>query len=108
MVGINIVTINAAPETDLPVSTFISPVASDSTAVYYSGHPLLIGNDGTAATGGFRVWNLAGGSSASEIARRLNGRSKVVATVYDIDGKDLIITIDQPDSIIRVFNVDKA
>lgn len=97
---------SAAPEVDLPISARTPAVESDFTAVYQSSHPLLIGNDGTASTGGFHVWSLEGTSPLKEIAAHATGRSKLVATVYDVGKKDLILTISQPDSVLHLFDAN--
>jgi 3-phytase len=96
---------SAAHEVDLLVSARTSEVESDNSAVYYSSRPLLLGNDGSAATGGFHVWSLDSTSPLREVSVKTPGRSKIVATVYDIGKKDLIITIAQPESVFRVFDV---
>lgn len=99
--------VDAAPEVDLPISATTADVDSDNTAVYYSSHPVLLGNDGSAAAGGFHAWSL--GSNASklpEVSAKTGGRSKLVGTVYDVGKKDLIITIAMPDSVLRVFDAE--
>ncbi|CZT44929.1 related to 3-phytase precursor [Rhynchosporium secalis] len=91
---------------DLPISARTSVVDSDNSAVYHSSsNPLLLGNDGSA-TGGFRIWSLDGSSPLREVSAKATGRSKLVTTVYDIGKKDLIITISQPNSVLRVFDVN--
>ncbi|KAL0938630.1 putative phytase [Colletotrichum truncatum] len=79
---------------------------SDWTSVYYSkSNPLLLGNDGGAATGGFHAWDLNSDTPLSEIKALTTGRTKLVTTVYNVSDKDLAVTIAMPDSIIRVFEV---
>ncbi|CAG8971149.1 hypothetical protein HYALB_00010124 [Hymenoscyphus albidus] len=94
--------------TNLAISAKTSEVESDNTAIYYSTEPLLLGNDGLAATGGFHVYSLPTGSNSTLVEKewKTPGRTKLLATVYDIGGKDLILTIAQPDSIIRAFEVN--
>jgi 3-phytase len=98
----------AAPETDLPITKKTQDIESDWSAVYYNDEePLLLGNDGTAASGGFRAWSLSDkNNTLREVAKKTPGRTKLVTVVYDINGKDLAITIAQPDSIIRLYDVD--
>lgn len=68
---------------------------------------LLLGNDGSAATGGYRAWSLFDDvESLKEVGRRTPGRTKVVGVAYGVAEKKLIITIAAPDSIIRLFNID--
>lgn len=79
---------------------------SDWTDVYYSKEkPLLLGNDGGAATGGFHAWDLNSDSPLTEVKTLTTGRTKIVTTVYNVTGKDLAVTIAMPDSIIRVFEL---
>ncbi|KAI8265434.1 3-phytase [Colletotrichum sp. SAR11_239] len=80
---------------------------ADWTNVYYSkSNPLLLGNDGGAATGGFHAWDLNSDSPLVEVKTLVTGRTKLVTTVYNVtDNKDLAIAIAMPDSVIRVFEV---
>ncbi|KFY84682.1 hypothetical protein V500_09083 [Pseudogymnoascus sp. VKM F-4518 (FW-2643)] len=97
----------AAPEVDLPISATTADVESDISAVYYSSRPLLLGNDGSAATGGFHAWSLDSNASIlPEVSAKTGGRSKLVAAVYDVGKKDLIVTIAMPDSVLRVFDAE--
>jgi hypothetical protein len=96
-----------APQVDLPLSASTVDVDSDNTAVYYSSHPLLFGNDGSAAAGGIHAWSLDSNASIlPEVSAKTGGRSKLVAAVYDVGKKDLIITIAMPDSVLRVFDAE--
>ncbi|RSL86313.1 hypothetical protein CEP52_015852 [Fusarium oligoseptatum] len=98
--------VNAAVEVNVNVSAYTSEVESDWTAVYYSSRkPLLIGNDGGPDKGGFHVYDLESTSPLNEVTARTPGRSKLVTTVYDVDDKDLLVTIAQPDSVVRVFEM---
>lgn len=100
----------AAREVSLPISAVTADVESGNTAVYYSSRPLLLGSDGSAAAGGFHVWSLDNGGNASsplpEVSAVASGRSKLVATVYDVGKKDLVVTIAMPDSVLRVFGAE--
>ncbi|KAI8309194.1 hypothetical protein K4K61_001968 [Colletotrichum sp. SAR11_59] len=80
---------------------------ADWTNVYYSkSNPLLLGNDGGAATGGVHAWDLNSDSPLAEVKTLVTGRTKLVTTVYNVtDNKDLAVTIAMPDSVIRVFDV---
>ncbi|KAF4456141.1 3-phytase precursor [Fusarium albosuccineum] len=98
--------VKAAVEVDVGVTAYTAEVESDWTAVYYSdSEPLLIGNDGGPDKGGFHVYDLGSESPLKEVAARTPGRSKLVTTVYDVDEKDLLVTIAQPDSVIRVYEM---
>lgn len=98
---------SAAVELDVNVTAITSEVESDFTAVYYSSKkPLLIGNDGDPDTGGFHVFGLDS-ASLSEVAARATGRTKLVTTLHGVGDRDLIATIAQPDSVIRLFEAPK-
>ncbi|KAM5368525.1 hypothetical protein ACJZ2D_009502 [Fusarium nematophilum] len=100
--------VNAAVNLDVGVAAYTADVESDWTAVYYSrSNPLLIGNDGGPDKGGFHVYDLASSSPLKEVAARTPGRSKLVTTVYDVDDKDLLVTIAQPDSVLRAYEMPK-
>ncbi|KAF6819631.1 3-phytase [Colletotrichum musicola] len=97
----------AAVELELNVTALTGgELESDWAHVYYSkASPLLLGNDGGAATGGFRAWDLNSDSPLSEVKALTTGRTKLVTTVYNVTGKDLAVTIAMPDSVIRVFEL---
>jgi 3-phytase len=97
-----------AVEVDVDVSAYTSEVESDWTAVYYSDrNPLLIGNDGGPDEGGFHVYDLNSKSPLQEVTAQTPGRSKLVTTVYDVDKKDILVTIAQPDSVLRAYEMPK-
>jgi 3-phytase len=98
----------AAPESDLSITKKTVDIESDWSTVYYNDdEPLLLGNDGTAASGGFRAWTLNDkNNTLREVAKKTPGRTKLVSVIYNLDGRDLAITIAQPDSIIRLYDVD--
>ncbi|KAF7542263.1 hypothetical protein G7Z17_g11729 [Cylindrodendrum hubeiense] len=99
--------VNAVVELDVNVTAVTSEVESDYTAVYYSNKkPLLIGNDGNPDTGGFHVFDL-NSKSLSEVSSQVTGRTKLVTTLHDVGDTDLIATIAQPDSVIRLFDAPK-
>lgn len=76
----------------------------DNTAFYYSSNPLLLGNDGSAADGGFRVFSVSPTPEFPQKSHQKTGRSKIILPVYDIGGTDLLVNIPAPDSIFRVFD----
>jgi 3-phytase len=95
-----------AVEVDVDVFAYTSEVESDWTAVYYSDrNPLLIGNDGGPDKGGFHVYDLNSKSPLQEVTAQTPGRSKLVTTVYDVDKKDVLVTIAQPDSVLRAYQM---
>ena len=96
----------AARNVELSISSRTDSAEADNAVVYYSSEPLLVGNDAGAATGGFHVWSLDDKPILNEVASKTPGRTKLVAVVYDVGGKDFIITIAQTNSIIRVFDFD--
>ncbi|KAI5865394.1 3-phytase [Durotheca rogersii] len=100
-----IVVAGTAPEAELPISARSGEVESDWTAVFYdTAQPKLVGNDGGAGTGGFRVFGLNGEDLLSETKHEKPGRTKLVTTVYAVGGNDLIVTIAQPDSYFRLYD----
>jgi 3-phytase len=83
-------------------------IESDWTAVYYSDtQPVLLGNDGGTSTGGFHAFDLNANTPIPALNSVAVGRTKVVNAVYNVGckGKDYALTIAQPDSIIRVFEL---
>ncbi|CAM1511964.1 Fc.00g094770.m01.CDS01 [Cosmosporella sp. VM-42] len=98
--------VKAVVNLGVSVAAITTDVESDWTAVYYSkSRPMLIGNDGGPDKGGFHVYDLDSESPLSEVTSRVTGRTKLITTMYDVDGKDLAVTIAQPDSVIRVFEM---
>lgn len=98
-----------AVEVDVNVSAYTSEVKSDQTTLYYSDrNPLLIDNDGGPDNGGFHAYNLNSKSPLKEVTARTPGRSKLITTVYDINKKDILITIMQPDSVVRAYKMPKS
>ncbi|KAJ8127043.1 hypothetical protein O1611_g6595 [Lasiodiplodia mahajangana] len=94
---------------DLPISARIDGINSDFTAVVYNKNsPVLIGNDGGAASGGFRTFAINNSTDLTETRHKTPGRTKLVTTVYGIEGKDLIVTIAQPDSFFRLYDATTA
>ncbi|KAI5858996.1 hypothetical protein BZA05DRAFT_366582 [Tricharina praecox] len=87
-----------------------SELEGNKAAVYYPDSdddaPLLIGNDGSAGTGGFRSWTM--GNALTQKWDKRTGRTKLVGTVYDIAGKDWIVTLSQEDSNLRFFDAEKG
>lgn len=102
--------VQAAPEGDLPIAARTADtVASDWSALYYSNGlsaPLLIGNDKGAASGGIRAWALemSNGTFLPAVAHQTLGRTKVLATVYGVGDRDLVVTVADPDSVVRIFD----
>ncbi|SPO05151.1 related to 3-phytase precursor [Cephalotrichum gorgonifer] len=95
----------AAVERDLNVTALSGTFESDWTAVYYSDEPLLIGNDAGTSTGGLHTFDLNGDTPLPVVGSLVNGRTKLVTTVYDVDDKDWVLTITAPDSVIRAFSL---
>ncbi|TDZ13833.1 3-phytase [Colletotrichum spinosum] len=97
----------AAVDVDVNIAALTGgQLESDSTDVYYSkSKPLLLGNDGGAATGGFHAWDLDSDAPLAAVANRTTGRTKLVATLYNVAGRDLAVTVAMPDSVVRVFEV---
>jgi 3-phytase len=76
----------------------------DNTGFVYGRSPLLVVNDGSAADGGFRTFAVSNSTSFKENTHAKTGRSKIAVPVHDIGGRDLIINIPAPDSLIRAFD----
>ncbi|KLU84394.1 3-phytase [Magnaporthiopsis poae ATCC 64411] len=105
----------------LNITAVSREIKSGWTSVYYPdaassssspASPYLIGNDGMTTTGGFHIFNLDSPSPISEVTSIVTGRTKLVTTLYGLGGgtggkagsSDVIVTIAQTDSIIRVFD----
>jgi 3-phytase len=90
------------------VNLTLVPVATgfkdENTGFIYGSSPILVANDKGADDGGFRTFAVARPPTFQQISHQKTGRSKVVLPVHDIGGRDLIINIPSPDSLIRVFD----
>ncbi|PGG95897.1 3-phytase [Blastomyces parvus] len=99
----------AAPTTaTVPVHSLTQEVEGDFSLVYYgkNGDPLLVGNDASAATGGWRSWNLVADPTTSilpELVTSVHGRTKAIGLMYDVGGIDIIVSIAATDSVLRVY-----
>lgn len=82
-------------------------IESDGTATYYSSSskPLLLGNDGGASTGGFHAWDLDGDSPLEAVTSLVTGRTKLVATVYDVAGRNYLVSIPQTTSFLTLYEL---
>lgn len=91
-----------------PANLTLVPVATgfkdENTGFIYGRSPSLVANDKSAEDGGFRTFAVSAASSFKQTTHQKTGRSKVVVPVHDIGGRDLIINIPSPDSLIRVFD----
>jgi 3-phytase len=81
---------------------------SDNTDFIYGKSPLLVVNDGSAADGGFRSFSFSNASSFPEKSHQTTGRSKIAVAVHNVGGRDLIVNIPAPDSLIRVFDAESG
>ncbi|KAJ1329256.1 3-phytase [Microdochium nivale] len=94
-----------APEVELPITARSKEVESDWTAVAYNRNaPFLVGNDGGAASGGLRVFELNDSNPLPEIKHVTPGRTKLVTVAHGVGKKDLILTIAQTDSYFRIYD----
>ncbi|KAL2867549.1 uncharacterized protein BJX67DRAFT_79773 [Aspergillus lucknowensis] len=110
LLGLSLGVFASGQAANLPISALTAEVESDQSAIYYGttpGESLLIGNDGSAATGGLRSFDLLD-RNLDETAQVTVGRTKVAGVLYDVGerGRDLVVSIAAPDSIIRVFKLD--
>ncbi|KAF3036006.1 hypothetical protein E8E11_004406 [Didymella keratinophila] len=81
---------------------------SDNVALIYASLPILLANDGSAADGGFRTFsgsNSTNSTSFTERSHERSGRTKIAVPVYDVGGRDVILNIPSPNSIIRAYDV---
>ncbi|GJN80034.1 hypothetical protein PLIIFM63780_003558 [Purpureocillium lilacinum] len=105
-VALNVWPTHGAPNIVVNVTAITGTIESDWSATFYSDRePLLLGNDAGPDTGGIRAYSLNSGTPLREHASAVVGRTKLVRSVYDVGGKDLAITIAQPDSVIRLFEL---
>jgi 3-phytase len=103
----------AAIDVEISVSAVTSEVESDWSAIYYGKTPLLLGNDGSAATGGWLAWNLDSAPSLTQAhAENPGRRTKLVTTIHGRREEDdeeepsgLAVSIGQPDSILRAWEL---
>ncbi|KAI0490354.1 hypothetical protein F4859DRAFT_6226 [Xylaria cf. heliscus] len=90
---------------EIPITSRVDGIESDFTAVVYNKtNPLLVVNDGGSASGGFHTFAIGNGGNLTETKHETPGRTKLLTTVYGIDGKDLVVTIAQPDSFFRLYD----
>lgn len=92
----------SATASTVNISSFSSP-ESDWATVYYAESPLLIGNDASPATGGFHAWPLTSALSEESIADVYTRRSSLTLPLYDLGGRDLLLTLSEPDSLLHLF-----
>ncbi len=97
---------SSAVDVEIPVSALTSEIESDWTSLYYGKTPLLLGNDGGAATGGWLAWDLDSSSPLAQVHAETPGRrTKLVTVIHGLDDKNkatgLAVSIAQPDSILR-------
>ncbi|KAF8453198.1 hypothetical protein BDZ91DRAFT_802402 [Kalaharituber pfeilii] len=103
----------------LSLSSRTTPIEADKAAVYYPpdgtspSEFLFLGNDGSAATGGFRAWTLSVNATSSdmvEAGRFFTRRTKLVNILYDLDGSgtDWALTLSQVDSKFRFFQLPEV
>ncbi|KAK6330076.1 hypothetical protein TWF718_003504 [Orbilia javanica] len=103
-------------EVTLSITSRSSFIESDTAAVYYPSKskysPVFIANDGSAETGGFRVYDLYNDKpkgSLKELGAYKTGRTKLVELLYGVDKKgerDLGVTLSMSDGLFRVFEIE--
>lgn len=96
-----------AKDANITLAAAATGFEADNTAFYYGTSPLLFANDGSAADGGFRAFVVGKNIPWASESHQKTGRSKVVAPVYGIGGRDFLLNIPAPDSILRVFEIQK-
>ncbi|CAI6334343.1 unnamed protein product [Periconia digitata] len=104
LTGLSVASAQNANITLAPAATGFE---ADGASFYYASNPLVLANDGSAADGGFRVFNAGANSSWSQTSHLKTGRSKIITPVYDVGGRDLLLNIPAPDSVLRAFEVSE-
>lgn len=94
----------AARDANITLVPAATGFEGDNTGFVYGTSPRLVVNDGSAANGGFRAFSVSNGTSFAEKIHEKSGRSKIAVPVHDIGGRDLIINIPAPNSLIEVFD----
>jgi 3-phytase len=94
----------AAQNANITLDPAATNFDGDNTGFVYGKSPLVVVNDGSAADGGFRTFAVSNTTASQELLHQKTGRSKIAFPVHDIGGRDLIISIPSPDSLIRVFD----
>lgn len=99
-----------AVDVDIPVSALTSEVESDWTSVYYGKTPLLFGNDGSAASGGWLAWDINSTTPLNQVHAETPGRrTKLVTTIHRQTSANtpagLAVSIGQPDSVLRAWEL---
>lgn len=92
---------------NLNVSALVAEtIESDWTTTYYSkDSPLLLGNDGGASTGGFHAWDINGDEPLEASVSLFTGRTKLVSTLYNVGGKDYLVSIPQTTSRLTLYEL---
>lgn len=98
----------AAQDANVTLVAAATGFEGDNANFVYGKSPLLVINDGSAADGGFRIFSVSNASSFMEKSHQKTGRSKIAVAVHDVGGKDLIVNIPAPDSLIRVFDAQSG
>lgn len=94
----------AARDANISLVAAATGFEGDNTGLFYGKAPCLVVNDGSAADGGFRTFTFPNGTTLTETSHERTGRSKIAIPVYGIGGRDLIVNIPAPDSLIRIFD----
>lgn len=84
---------------------------SDNAALIYASSPILLANDGTAADGGFRTFDVSNSTNSSSFIERSHeksGRTKIAIPVYDVGGRAVVFNIPSPNSIVRAYDVESG
>lgn len=94
----------------LNVSALVAEtIESDWTATYSSEHSsLLLGNDGGASTGGFHAWDIDSAEPLEAVVDRFTGRTKLISTLYNVGGKDYLVSIPQTTSRLTLYELPEV
>jgi 3-phytase len=106
--AITVLSFVAAQDANVTLVPAATDFDGDNTGFVYGKSPLVVVNDGSAADGGFRIFAISNTTAIQESSHQKTGRSKVAFPVHDIGGRDLIISISAPDSLIRVFDAESG
>lgn len=98
----------AADNVDVKIKATTDEIEAGYSAVYYgegNGDATLVGIDGSAPTGGFRTWEFKDdGKDLKELTSNTPGRTGVIDVLYGVAGKDLLVSITAPESLLSLYD----
>ena len=94
----------AAQDANITLVPAATGFEGDNTAFVYGNPVQVVANDGGAADGGFRSFALSKSAPFKQTVHQKSGRSKIAIPVHDVGGRDVVLNLAAPDSLIRVFD----